>query len=122
MNTNLWPDFSINSIKTPKTILMEQAIYFNDKVNNILYAQVISGKTNDGKIAHAFNIIAPALGNFEYNLFNIYNEIIFYHLDFYYDNTVIEISNETELIEMLKSVFNNFKTIGITESLYSQSK
>jgi len=71
---------------------------------------------------NAFNLIAPALGNFEYNLFNIYHEIIFYPLDFYYDNTVIEISNETELIEMLKSVFNKFKTIGIIESLYSQSK
>lgn len=122
MNTNLWPDFKIDNINTPKKILLEQAVYFNQKVKSILYAEVVSSKSTDEKIIHSFNIIAPALGNFEYNLFNIYHDIIFYPLDFYYNNMVYEIDDEIILLDRLKSVFNDFKTISIIESLYSQSK
>lgn len=88
MSKNLWPDFEVGKIKNPKTILVEQANFLGEQTKNILNANVSTGTIGaDSKtIVNIFEIIAPMLDNYKYQLFNIRHGVLFYPLSLFYNN------------------------------------
>lgn len=80
---NLWSDeIGHATIKVPKTILVEQANYFNEMTKNRLVAKVHSkhvlNKEGDNVIAHDFDIVSPFLGNYTFTLFSVIHGINMY--------------------------------------------
>jgi hypothetical protein len=121
MSNDLWPDFEANKVKIPKTLLVEQANFFNEKVKNVLTAKVTSNGSKDEKILHTFNISAPALGNYSFNLFHIRHEVLFYPLELIHKGGIIRVHDEAALLIELKRIFNLDETKRLVSSLYSQS-
>lgn len=121
MSNDLWPDLEAEKIRNPKTFLVEQANFLGEKTKNVLLAEVRSSGDIKKKILHSFDIVAPALSNYRFNLFHIRHEILYYPLEFLYKNANTRINDEKELIEKMKEVFNNDDTKKILSSLYSQS-
>ena len=71
MSTDLWPDFEAEKVKNPKSFLVEQANFLSEKTKNVLLAEVKSKGDITKKILHSFDIVAPALSNYRFNLFHI---------------------------------------------------
>lgn len=121
MNEDLWPDFEAEKIKNPKTFLVEQASHLSEKTKNVLLAEVKSSGDIKNKILHSFDIVAPALSNYRFNLFHIRHQMLYYPLEFIDNGQISILQNEDELVENMKRVFNSDETKRILSSLYSQS-
>jgi hypothetical protein len=132
---NLWPEelFKDNDLVLPITVLQDQAKYFNERTNNIVIASVdtkkvsIGTKESDAKpgILHTFKIIAPAIGNYDFELIRIVQEnFLPYPLRAYAPSLEksYEINNSEQLEFALKTVFGDKKIIAIIQSLIMQSK
>jgi hypothetical protein len=138
---DLWPDFELETVRSPKTILKEQADKLVHKTKNVLKADLTTynplknlvalgqtlqfqnslGIPTVGKeyiIGVTFDIIAPYLDNYKYHLFKVeYEATVFYPLKI----NGKECINESEFLKELQSLLNDKRTIAIINSLYSQS-
>lgn len=118
---NLWPDFAVEPLKSPKAILKEQASFLMEKTQNILSAEVDTSQANDGKITHSFFVVAPALDNYRYKIFHVSHSVIFYPMSLTWNGGMYGIDSEGAYVRMLKEIFNYPDTIRIIQSLMSQS-
>ncbi|WP_428654801.1 hypothetical protein [Runella sp.] len=137
---DLWPDFTPEKVRSPKTILKEQADLLAQKTNNVLKADLTTynplknlpllidkaQKSLDGPLAGqngyiiglTFDIIAPYLNNYKYHLFKVeYEALVFYPIRI----NETECINEPSFIQALQSILNRETTIKVINSLYSQS-
>lgn len=133
---NLWSsDFLKESeLVMPITILHEQAKYFNELTNNILVCEISTkrhaldtNRRNDPKpvILHTLSIVAPAIGNYNFDLVRlVQEEVLPYPVHVYTPITEEQwtVDNSQGLMDMLASIFNDKKTISIIQSLLIQSK
>lgn len=124
---SLWPDFKIETVRSPKTILKEQAGYLAEKTGNILSADVSTNRYKSS-VTHEFFVIAPILNNYRYTLFSVNHPIVGYYPVMFntYDITSmkekkLEARSEEEFIALLSQVFSDPETIKIISSLLSQS-
>lgn len=128
MERNLWPPFDdIPEIRTPKTILLEQAIFLEKSTQNLLKVEVTS-KANQvsGKevIIHRFKIIAPFIGNYSFTLLTIEHDIFVYPAKVMFGliSQSYSVNNEGGLYQVLADIFKHDKTTEIIYKLLSQSK
>ena len=115
---NLWPKIETSSLKTPVTILKEQASLLGANTQNLITAEVSALKIYDTKITgettpisevlnqmnsvvfgaksfhpsaifrFAFHLVAPALNHYRYQLFFIGYGIDFYPVFFRLDSDI----------------------------------
>jgi hypothetical protein len=138
---NLWPDLSSETEVTPVFILKEQAANLGERTKNIVTARVDTipmDFTENSKFTfkdkgfrYNFIIVAPALGNYTYRLFSAYNDFNSYPVyisvrenaeDAMQANGFRQCKNQNELLQHLKEIFGDPKTIKIIQTLLSQSK
>ena len=78
---NLWGDLpSGEGIRTPLTILREQASMLGEMTNNLLEAQILTNQVSSEDMLHTFQIVAPALDNYTFNLFRVQHGVHLYPL------------------------------------------
>jgi hypothetical protein len=130
---DLWPDTIGEDLeKSPVSILREQASLLGQKTKNIVQAEVSIGPAEEDEFAHTFQIVAPAMSNYRYQLFTVYHKIYLYPVEIFAEDDILhEIApgaerfvvaeSEEEFMEMLKAVFGARKTIRIINALLSQS-
>lgn len=132
---NLWPEslIEISGLVLPITILQEQAKFLNDMTKNVVLADVETKKVSyavaDSKqtkpgILHTLKIVAPAIGNYDFELLRLMQEgILPYPLTIYAPmmEERFEIANSEELEKSLKDIFTHEKTVLTIQSLISQS-
>jgi len=115
---DLWPNLHLEKVRSPKTILKEQADLLSHKTNNILKGEIGSvSSLNETTIG--FSITSPYLNNYKYQLFFIrFNPATLYpvFLDGYG-----ECNDESTFVEKVKEILSDARTIKIINSLYSQS-
>ncbi len=125
---DLWPDLSnMAPIRTPFLVLKEQAALLGQKTHNIVTAQVqgpIRSSEGDDVCVY-FNLVAPALENYQFRLFEIVYSIIkpypvriFTHGLSLTPHAVI---SEEDLIEELKAIFSNRATVSAISAMVAQS-
>lgn len=121
---NLWPEFSLDEVvRSPKMILTEQAEFLAKGTKNLLNANIKVTAFSDNSIIYYFEIVAPNLNGYKYNLFTLYQQdIFFYPLTLSRNEERYLINNEADLLEALKSVFSADLTKRIINSLIAQSK
>jgi len=127
---DLWPELKVEKIRSPRTILKEQADLLGKKTNNILLGEVEfrnyessefsynNSTEDDGYIYFSFKVKAPNFGGYTYTLFSgRYNAIGFYPILIYGK----EVNNEKDFLSLIKEKFNSPDTLRIINALYSQS-
>lgn len=123
---NLWPDFAVETTKSPKAILKEQAGYLMAKTSNVLSADVET-QLYKGEIIHNFYVVAPAMNNYRYEIFSIkHRPVGYYPLTMNWGEelpweSIPEARNEEEFIDLLRVTFNKPETTRVISSLLSQS-
>lgn len=119
---DLWPDFDPKAIRSPKSILTEQAGYLTEKTKNILLGEVSSGNGSNNRIVHFLKIVAPSMNNYKFSLLHVYHDpVLFYPCQLSANGgTTYSIENEENLLVVLKEIFTQPTTIKIINSLYSQ--
>ncbi len=121
---DLWPSeiATLPSIQTPITILKEQSSLLGQKTNNLVEAEVKSNDAGNGRVAISFNLVAPALNSYRYQLFQVLHHAVeIYPLTIDFSNTAYTVKNLDQLIDQLKMIFSDEKTIRVIQSLKAQS-
>ena len=146
---DLWPeDIGYSDMKSPLTILKEQASILGSKTKNLVNAEVRIADIMDIKLqnlnvkhsvedntkydfSYNFYITAPALNNYRYRLFTIFFDIGLYPVNFMLDGEIqkqicplkkpTKANSESEFMQILGHIFNSDRTRTIISSLISQS-
>lgn len=121
---NLWPeDVAMTDALAPVTILKEQASLLGQRTRNLVEARVSQRQSSKFDFCYYFELVAPALDNYIYRLFQILHNVEFYPvwIDFF-EVSPIEVQNEDEFILELEKIFSSEKTKRIISSLIAQSR
>jgi hypothetical protein len=135
---NLWPNFTIEKVRGPKTILQEQAGFLKQMTQGVLNADVLT-RTSENQFYHFFRIISPSLNNYKYTLFTISHGADSFpvNLDVNGEDSLLavlsgsfasdssgyefKIDHESGLTHALSLIFQAPSTMRIIQNLYSQS-
>ena len=124
--TSLWGDLTrLQQIRTPKTILVEQANILNQATKGVVRAEVASSGAGPApNLSHALNLVAPALGNYTYTVATVIHDINIYPCKLLNPivNRVEDCADEADLKRKLAAVLSDPKTLRVIESLLSQSR
>ncbi len=127
---DLWPDdiAVTNDLKSPVTILRQQAALLGEKTQNLVEAEVSSqvtpGSPSEGSyFTHQFSLVAPALDNYKFRLFYIRHLIDFYPIRIWKEGAKeIQVGSEQEFIETLREIFSSEETKRVIRALIAQSQ
>lgn len=122
---SMWGDLSdLETVRTPKAILVEQAIFLTKATSNVLVGDVkdVSAPLTK-EFVYDFNIVVPALNNYIYTVLRIEHEIDFYPLmlrcgDF--DNGEI-CGNEQAFCGAVEAILSSTELKRIISRLVSQA-
>ncbi|MCX7110575.1 MAG: hypothetical protein NTX45_10690 [Proteobacteria bacterium] len=137
---DLWAeDIGITTVKTPVAILREQASLLGKKTQNLVIGEVISSSQDnvkEQKITNRFNIKAPALGNYRYNLFSISHGIDIYPLTMFVEGGILTelttsdvifgshnprvIRSEADFLSVLNKILKSKRTKQVVHALLAQ--
>jgi hypothetical protein len=111
--TDLWGEIGTTAIRSPVSILREQAALLGSKTNNLVEARVET-ITYQGTFTHYFDLVVPAL-DYKYRLFAIQHGV-----DMYPINASMVLNDEEEFQQWLHEKLSSLETIRIIQNLLSQ--
>lgn len=122
MPESLWGDIPKgDNLKTPISILREQAAILGNATDNILVADVVPN-TQRGEVTLHFYVTAPALDNYRVHLLQVKHDVGLYPLVIETDWMEYECSTEEIFMEDLGAVLSSQEVHRILNSLLAQSK
>jgi hypothetical protein len=123
---DLWGEIITEPIRTPLTILREQATFLEKNTNGILTGEIRSD-IKGGSFTHYFYVKAPSL-SYSYLLFAVDHSLTLFPANISkfddsesYISSISNIKDEKEFINELKGVIQSPRTQKITSALISQS-
>lgn len=121
---NLWPSDLVSGVaeKSPLIILQEQAKILGDMTSNVIEGKVSGEPVDNNEFFIRFRLLAPILGNYQYELLRVVQPIELYPVKLFFEDERREVGSEQELKQYLADVFSSPKTRRIINSLISQSK
>ncbi len=128
-SNDLWPDdIAVTDVVTPVNILKEQASMLGAKTKNLVQGEIVQritrreGESPDSFI-FSFNLKAPALQNYKYQLFWVTYPITFYPLTIHKGgaDSDITVNSQDELVDELRNIFSHEKTKNVIHALIAQS-
>jgi len=141
---DLWPDDIANiNIRSPLSVLKEQASLLGDRTANVVQGLVTTTDKRqpiwareDDQFIHTFWIASPALNDYQYRLFDISHTIELYPVTFdlgeklgadviptiarFVSKGAIIARNEEEFVEILKAIFTSKRSRDIIQALLAQ--
>lgn len=120
---NLWGEIPVEStIKTPVTILREQATILSDKTSKLLLGEVKQLPFPEDIFAYELRVVAPALSNYSYSILSIYHDIKLYPLELMSSGRSINCHDEDAFYSALEMELSSERVHKVIVSLLSQSK
>lgn len=75
---DFWGDIGGAELRTPVTIMREQAALLGAKTQNVIEARVKTDSLGDGWFVHRFTLIVPSMDNYAYELFSVQHPVDLY--------------------------------------------
>ena len=131
---DLWPATftAVAEPNVPIDILREQADLLEQKTNGVVLAEVrtsVDAPLNHAIVApnlpllHTFYLVAPALGNYRYQLFRVEQPLDYYPVLIKGGPSEdVEAKSTEQFVEALRQVFAEHKTQKVIQSLIAQSQ
>jgi hypothetical protein len=116
---DFWGDIGPAQIRTPASILREQASLLGEKTHNLIEGKVATSN-NGAFFFQTMFLVAPALNNYHYELLKVRHEIQLY--------PVVDVTNpgkplksEAEFVDWLRAKLSSLETRRIIEALLAQT-
>lgn len=120
MAESYWKIPAVDNLRTPLTILKEQAEALKDVTQGLLYGDVSTSTLERGLLRHEFEIIAPALNNYTYRLFSVTHSMFLYPVSVSMGNNTTTLSDEGSFIDKIKEILGSDETSRILAGLLAQ--
>lgn len=117
---DLWGGFDPAEVRTPLSILRQQAALLGDKTKHLVEARV-NTYSSGSDIYHAFNLVVPALGNYTYELFRVDHGIELYPVTLDSSHKFLKLENEEAFVRWLSSCLSSETTKRIVSNLMGQA-
>jgi len=117
-NADLWGEIAPSAVRTPASVLREQASLLGTKTRHAIEGQVetqIAGNT----FYHYFNLVVPALENYSYELFKISHEVSLYPVHVGYPDP--DANDEESFLRWLGQKLSSPETKRIIGNLLAQA-
>jgi len=102
--------------------MREQASLLGTKTRNVVEAEVETRTFPDDRMfCHNFVLVAPALGNYRYTLFQARHGMELYPVEFNFEGEQRTAKDEERFVELLRSILANERTLRVIDALLSQS-
>jgi len=125
MPENLWPtEFGEIGLRTPVSILREQALALGERTANIVVGRVSPAGAPAGKFRHVLSLYCPPLA-YQTTFLYVDHELGLYPADIFIDgeeNTPIRANDPEEFSRRLREIFSRDKTKKLIASLLAQSR
>ena len=124
---SLWPDdIAVTDAVAPVVLLKEQASLLGQETQNLVEARVHPGQSrySEYPFVYYFELVAPALDNYRYRLFEISHGVGFYPVRIEFEEFACprDAISENDFMEELAKIFSSERTKRIISSLIAQSK
>jgi hypothetical protein len=117
---DLWPSqLTAVEVASPISILRRQAAVLGERTNYRLQGDVSTDAFNETCI-HRFNITAPNLNRYTYELFAVRHDISFYPVTCMFQGHEVQAKTDKELMEWLRGAFASPHTIQVIDALLAQ--
>jgi hypothetical protein len=123
---DLWPEIEQTQVVPPVAILREQAALLGQKTNYLLQGRVQTTVDLHGRFVHSFYIVAPALDDYTYKLFEVKHDANQYPVEA--DSLgrtgplTVDLNSEQQLLDHIRKILNSDKTKRVVGSLLAQVK
>lgn len=118
---DFWPDdFGEASIRTPVSILKEEASFLGPKTRQLIKAEIMQSSTTDGRFIANFTLTVPGLNNYRYQLFQVMFPITLYPLQVIWQNRGMTMANQDQFIAQLREIITSPDTIKLVQALLAQ--
>jgi hypothetical protein len=117
--TDFWGEIEAIEVRTPLSILREQAAALGPRTKNLVEAKVeteIAGTS----FRHAFDLVVPSLDNYTYRLFEIQHDHDLYPI--YVRTTAEQLTDEGAFIDWLRVRLTSPQTRKIVGNLLAQAQ
>jgi hypothetical protein len=119
-HADLWGEIAPSLVRTPATILREQASLLGSKTKNTIEGKVES-RVSGSSLYHSFNLIVPALDNYTYELFQISHDVNLYPVHVERRSSYDELKNEEAFVRWLGQKLSSAETRSIIGNLLAQA-
>lgn len=115
---DLWGGFEPAAVRTPVSILRQQAALLGDKTKHLVQARVVT-KTDRSAFYHSFRLLVPALDEYTYELFSVHHGVDLYPVTAYGEARPLK--TEDEFVEWLRALLSSESTKRIISNLMGQA-
>ncbi len=121
MTESFWTIPDVEAIRTPATILTEQAAALTEQTKGVLNGRVV-GASGGGTFTYDLTIIAPALGNYTFIAVRVQHGIALYPLTLRNNltNEGMQIPDEAQFVAKLKGILSSEQMIRVVGGLLAQ--
>jgi hypothetical protein len=116
--TDFWGEIGTTDIRTPLSILREQAAALGPRTKNIVEAKVETTVIG-GYFVHSFSLVVPSLDNYKYELFDVRHEPDLYPVRV---DTFTDLANEDAFKTWLRERLSSERTRKIVNNLLAQAQ
>ena len=118
---DLWPaEIGTTKVTAPVTILRKQASILAQRTEGLLEAEVLTNSQASSQIVHRFVLVAPALDNYRYELFNVIHDVRLYPTQGVFQGSGTQLDNEEAFVNWLRSVFSSRETKQVIDGIMAQ--
>ncbi|MGA3189411.1 MAG: hypothetical protein ABSF22_20090 [Bryobacteraceae bacterium] len=122
MAKNLWGDLSsLEIVRTPKTILDEQAVLLTKATEGIL-AGVVEDETRSRSFRYSLNVVVPALNNYKYEILEVLHPLEIYPVRLLCERPKVDatIKSEEDFEDVIAKVLSSPEVRSVLSRLKSQ--
>ncbi|HLK22343.1 MAG TPA: hypothetical protein VKT81_25525 [Bryobacteraceae bacterium] len=116
--TDFWGEIGSTEVRTPLSILREQAAALGPKTLNLVEAKVETRRSYGQSIVHSFQLVVPALDDYTYQLFEIEHGADLYPLTVKDEERTF--GNEKQFTDWLQKELSSEKTKKLVSNLLAQ--
>jgi hypothetical protein len=117
--TDFWGEIETSVVKTPLSIMREQAAALGPRTKNLVEAKVET-KIFGGQFIHTFELVVPSLDNYTYQLFKIQHPANLYPIEVF--GASIALRTEDEFLGWLRDRLSSEQTRKIVSNLLAQAQ
>jgi hypothetical protein len=115
--TDFWGEIGATEVRTPLSILREQAAALGRRTKNLVEARVET-RTSRGAFVHTFELVVPSLDDYTYMLFQVQHDLNLYPIEVV--GTKVVLAHEDAFMDWLREQLSSAQTRKIVSNLLAQ--